>query len=173
MGCFTRHIFTQAKKNAPCLLMLDELDVLHSTTNEEDHRLVNHLLTEIDELDRRQRVAVIATASQLDNLDKALFRADRFDHRVVVRRPSSGASESVGYLSPRQGPMPGRQVSRFIAPRGRVEQPCPLCKREVQPQWKHCVYCGAPLAKVCPKCGAPRADVEGAKFCFECGNELP
>jgi ATPase family associated with various cellular activities (AAA)/Double zinc ribbon len=155
-----RHIFTQAKKNAPCLLMLDELDVLRSTTNEEDHRLVNHLLFEIDELGRRQRVAVIATASQLDTLDKALFRVGRFDQRVVVRRPDSDAPKSVG--------------AKFIAPEGGAEQlpVCPSCEREVQPQWKHCVYCGAPLAKVCPKCGALRADVEGAKFCFECGYEL-
>ncbi len=124
-----RHIFTQAKKNAPCLLMLDELDVLHSTTNEEDRRLVNHLLTEIDELDRRQRLAVIATASQLDNLDKALFREGRFDHRVVVRRPDSDVPKSIG--------------ARFIVPKGGEGQLsiCPSCKRSVQPQWKHCVYC--------------------------------
>ena len=49
---------------------------------------------------------------------------------------------------------------------------CPHCKRVVQAQWKHCVYCGKSLAKVCLKCGTPRAEIEGVRFCFECGSPL-
>jgi S1 RNA binding family protein/double zinc ribbon protein len=49
---------------------------------------------------------------------------------------------------------------------------CPSCKRVIQPHWKHCVYCGKSLAKACPKCGTPRAEVEGVRFCFECGSPL-
>jgi predicted RNA-binding protein with RPS1 domain len=49
---------------------------------------------------------------------------------------------------------------------------CPTCKQSTLPGWKHCVYCGASLTKVCPKCGAPYPEIEGARFCFECGGEL-
>jgi len=49
---------------------------------------------------------------------------------------------------------------------------CPLCKRLLQSHWKHCVYCGQSLAKVCPQCGAPRTEIEGVRFCYECGSSL-
>jgi hypothetical protein len=49
---------------------------------------------------------------------------------------------------------------------------CPFCKRSVQAHWKHCVYCGKPLARVCPKCGTPQAEMEGVRFCYECGSPL-
>ena len=49
---------------------------------------------------------------------------------------------------------------------------CPSCQREMQPGWKHCVYCGTALARRCPKCGTPQAEVVGACFCFECGSPL-
>jgi predicted RNA-binding protein with RPS1 domain len=49
---------------------------------------------------------------------------------------------------------------------------CPSCKQPILPGWKHCVYCGASLARICPKCGAPYPEIEGAQFCFECGGPL-
>lgn len=49
---------------------------------------------------------------------------------------------------------------------------CPACKQSTMPGWKYCVYCGTLLAKVCPKCGTPYPEIEGARFCFECGGEL-
>lgn len=49
---------------------------------------------------------------------------------------------------------------------------CPACNKSTLPGWKHCVYCGASLARVCPKCGAPYPEIEGARFCFECGELL-
>lgn len=49
---------------------------------------------------------------------------------------------------------------------------CLACNKSTLPGWKHCVYCGASLARVCPKCGAPYPDIEGARFCFECGELL-
>jgi hypothetical protein len=49
---------------------------------------------------------------------------------------------------------------------------CPSCQRAVRPGWKHCVFCGAALAKICPKCGTPGPQIEGARFCFECGSSL-
>ena len=52
------------------------------------------------------------------------------------------------------------------------ETTCPLCKRLIQAHWKHCVYCGQLLASVCSQCGASRAEVEGVRFCYECGSPL-
>ena len=49
---------------------------------------------------------------------------------------------------------------------------CPSCKREVQANWKHCVFCGASLSKVCPQCGTVQPEVEGARFCCSCGSPL-
>ncbi len=49
---------------------------------------------------------------------------------------------------------------------------CPSCQRAVRPGWKHCVFCGVSLAKICPKCGTPGPQIEGARFCFECGSPL-
>jgi hypothetical protein len=49
---------------------------------------------------------------------------------------------------------------------------CPSCNREAQPNWKHCVFCGAALERLCPKCGTPQAQIEGARFCFMCGSQL-
>lgn len=54
----------------------------------------------------------------------------------------------------------------------RQETTCPRCKRSAQAHWKHCVYCGQLLSAVCSRCGAPRAEVEGVRFCYECGNPL-
>lgn len=49
---------------------------------------------------------------------------------------------------------------------------CTACKREVQVNWKHCVFCGASLSKICPQCGVTQPEVEGAHFCFTCGSSL-
>jgi hypothetical protein len=49
---------------------------------------------------------------------------------------------------------------------------CPSCQHAVRPGWKHCVFCGTSLAKICPKCGTPGPQIEGARFCFECGSPL-
>jgi predicted RNA-binding protein with RPS1 domain len=49
---------------------------------------------------------------------------------------------------------------------------CPSCQQAVPTNWKHCAYCGVELAKVCQKCGTPCPDIEGACFCFECGQRL-
>jgi small subunit ribosomal protein S1 len=51
-----------------------------------------------------------------------------------------------------------------------LEIACPECGRAISPDWKYCTYCRASLAGTCPKCGAPRPNIEGVRFCFECGN---
>jgi hypothetical protein len=57
----------------------------------------------------------------------------------------------------------GEQTRRYL---------CPSCWRPVQPQWKHCAYCGASLVRTCPSCGSPCPDIKDAQFCFECGSSL-
>jgi hypothetical protein len=49
---------------------------------------------------------------------------------------------------------------------------CSSCHREVLSDWKHCIYCGTPLTLRCAHCGAPKAEVAGARFCFECGSPI-
>ena len=49
---------------------------------------------------------------------------------------------------------------------------CSTCKKGIPGNWKHCAYCGTSLTQTCPKCGTPRPDIEDARFCFECGNQL-
>jgi hypothetical protein len=49
---------------------------------------------------------------------------------------------------------------------------CPSCKRKVQLGWKHCVFCGTSVAKICPKCATRGPQIEGVRFCFECGSPL-
>lgn len=157
---FMRDIFTQAKKNAPCLLMLDDLDALQPDTHEEDRRLLKELSLEMDGLGARDRVIVIATASQLDHIDHALFRLGRFDQRIAVRRSTRDVQLETGGSNP-IAEQPATQVPHCLA-----------CQRNVQPDWKHCIYCGVSLATACPKCGAPHPQIEDAHFCFECGSPL-
>lgn len=49
---------------------------------------------------------------------------------------------------------------------------CPRCQREVRAHWKHCAFCGVSLERKCRHCGSPYPEVEGARFCFECGKPL-
>jgi len=55
---------------------------------------------------------------------------------------------------------------------GVIPRFCPSCKREAQSKWRHCVYCGASLARVCPNCGTSQPEIAEARFCFECGSAL-
>jgi predicted RNA-binding protein with RPS1 domain len=52
------------------------------------------------------------------------------------------------------------------------ERLCPSCQHFTELTWQYCTFCGTSLASICPYCGAPRVEVEGARFCFECGNAL-
>jgi hypothetical protein len=68
--------------------------------------------------------------------------------------------------------MPGSpmaDLSQFASRQGKI---CPFCKRLVQLYWRHCVYCGQSLARVCPQCGASRVEIDGVRFCYECGSSL-
>ncbi len=88
-----RHLFDQAKKAAPSIIFIDEIDAVGRqrgtsiNSNDEREQTLNQLLVEMDGFDTRQAVVVIAATNRPDGLDKALLRPGRFDRRVVVERP--------------------------------------------------------------------------------------
>lgn len=141
-----RYVFQQAKVVSPCVLLLDDLDALeHLATRQEREQWLKQLLVEMDGLDYHPPMAVIATTRKVDAFDQALLYPGRFSRQV-------GMSSS------------------FMARSTAETKLCLACKNEGLADWKYCVYCGAALAQVCPQCGTPSIQVEGALYCFECGN---
>src|SRR6266487_4483667 len=88
-----RDLFDQAKKAAPSIIFIDEIDAVGRqrgssiNSNDEREQTLNQLLVEMYGFDTRQSVVVIAATNRPDGLDKALLRPGRFDRRVTVERP--------------------------------------------------------------------------------------
>lgn len=88
-----RDLFDQAKKAAPSIIFIDEIDAVGRqrgssiNTNDEREQTLNQLLVEMDGFDTNQAVVVIAATNRPDGLDQALLRPGRFDRRVTVDRP--------------------------------------------------------------------------------------
>ena len=88
-----RDLFEQAKKAAPSIIFIDEIDAVGRqrgssiNSNDEREQTLNQLLVEMDGFDTRQAVVVIGATNRPDGLDKALLRPGRFDRRVTVERP--------------------------------------------------------------------------------------
>jgi cell division protease FtsH len=88
-----RDLFEQAKKAAPSIIFIDEIDAVGRqrgtsiNTNDEREQTLNQLLVEMDGFDTRQAVVVIGATNRPDGLDIALLRPGRFDRRVTVDRP--------------------------------------------------------------------------------------
>ncbi len=88
-----RDLFEQAKKAAPSIIFIDEIDAVARqrgssiNSNDEREQTLNQLLVEMDGFDTRQAVVVIGATNRPDGLDKALLRPGRFDRRVTVERP--------------------------------------------------------------------------------------
>src|SRR5579883_2367479 len=88
-----RDLFDQAKKAAPSIVFIDEIDAVGRqrgasiNSNDEREQTLNQLLVEMDGFDARQAVVVIAATNRPDGLDQALLRPGRFDRRVTVDRP--------------------------------------------------------------------------------------
>merc|ERR1711939_1165153 len=89
-----RDLFEQAKKNAPCIVFIDELDSVGRQRNQglgmgndEREQTINQLLTEMDGFEGNTGVIVLAATNRPDVLDSALLRPGRFDRQVTVDRP--------------------------------------------------------------------------------------
>jgi cell division protease FtsH len=89
-----RDLFEQARKAAPCIIFVDELDALGRARgmgsfggHDEKEQTLNQLLTELDGFDPRQGIVLLAATNRPEILDPALLRAGRFDRQVLVDRP--------------------------------------------------------------------------------------
>jgi cell division protease FtsH len=97
-----RDLFREAKKNAPAILFIDEIDAVGRARgaglgggNDEREQTLNQLLSEMDGFDRTDLVVVIAATNRPDVLDPALLRPGRFDRRVIVDRPELEARKAI------------------------------------------------------------------------------
>jgi cell division protease FtsH len=89
-----RDIYSQAKKNAPCIIFIDEIDAVgrqrgagYAGGNDEREQTVNQILVELDGFDGNPGVITIAATNRIDILDQALLRPGRFDRKVTVDLP--------------------------------------------------------------------------------------
>lgn len=86
-----RDLFDQARKAAPCIIFIDELDALGRRRgfggHDEKEQTLNQLLAELDGFDPREGIVLLAATNRPEILDPALMRAGRFDRQVVVDRP--------------------------------------------------------------------------------------
>ncbi len=97
-----RDLFEQGKKNAPCIIFIDEIDAVgrHRGAglgggHDEREQTLNQLLVEMDGFESNEGVILIAATNRPDVLDPALLRPGRFDRRVVVSRPDVGGREAI------------------------------------------------------------------------------
>ena len=99
-----RDLFEQAKKNAPCIIFIDEIDAVGRQRgaglgggNDEREQTLNQLLTEMDGFEGNTGIIIIAATNRPDVLDAALLRPGRFDRQVTVDRPDySGRLQILG-----------------------------------------------------------------------------
>jgi cell division protease FtsH len=98
-----RDLFEQARKAAPCIIFIDELDALGKARsgtmqgggNDEKEQTLNQLLAELDGFDPREGIVLLAASNRPEILDPALLRAGRFDRQVVVDRPDRKGREAI------------------------------------------------------------------------------
>ena len=97
-----RDLFEQAKKNAPCIIFIDEIDAVGRQRgaglgggHDEREQTLNQLLVEMDGFAENEGVIVLAATNRPDVLDKALLRAGRFDRQIVVGLPDVKAREQI------------------------------------------------------------------------------
>ena len=97
-----RDLFVQGKKNAPCIIFIDEIDAVGRQRgaglgggHDEREQTLNQLLVEMDGFESNEGVILIAATNRADVLDPALLRPGRFDRRVVVPRPDVKGREGI------------------------------------------------------------------------------
>ncbi len=97
-----RDLFEQGKRNAPCLIFIDEIDAVgrHRGSgmgggHDEREQTLNQMLVEMDGFEGTEGVIIIAATNRPDVLDPALLRPGRFDRRVIVNKPDLGGREKI------------------------------------------------------------------------------
>jgi cell division protease FtsH len=106
-----RDMFEQAKKNAPCIVFIDEIDAVGrhrgaglGNGNDEREQTLNQLLVEMDGFEANEGIIIIAATNRPDVLDPALLRPGRFDRQVIVPKPDIEGREKI--LSVHMGKVP-------------------------------------------------------------------
>ncbi len=119
-----RDMFEQAKKNAPCILFIDEIDAVgrHRGAglgggNDEREQTLNQLLVEMDGFEPNENVILIAATNRPDVLDPALLRPGRFDRQVVVSNPDIKGREAILHVHARKVPL-AKDVDLSVIARG-------------------------------------------------------
>ena len=97
-----RDLFEEAKKSAPCIIFIDEIDAIGKSRdsrygggNDEREQTLNQLLAEMDGFDSSKGVLILAATNRPEVLDSALLRPGRFDRRVIVDRPDLKGREDI------------------------------------------------------------------------------
>ena len=119
-----RDMFEQAKKNAPCIVFIDEIDAVgrnrgsgYGGGNDEREQTLNQLLVEMDGFESNEGVIIIAATNRKDVLDPALLRPGRFDRQVSVGNPDIKGREKILGVHARKTPL-GPDVDLRIIARG-------------------------------------------------------
>jgi len=119
-----RDLFEQGKKNAPCIIFIDEIDAVgrHRGAglgggHDEREQTLNQLLVEMDGFESNEGVILVAATNRPDVLDPALLRPGRFDRRVVVGRPDVGGREAILKVHTKKVPL-GDDVDLSVLARG-------------------------------------------------------
>ena len=119
-----RDMFEQAKKNAPCIVFIDEIDAVgrhrgagYGGGNDEREQTLNQLLVEMDGFEANEGVIILAATNRRDVLDPALLRPGRFDRQVTVPNPDIKGREKILSVHARKTPL-GPHVDLRIIARG-------------------------------------------------------
>jgi cell division protease FtsH len=119
-----RDLFEQGKKNAPCIIFIDEIDAVgrHRGAglgggHDEREQTLNQLLVEMDGFESNEGVILVAATNRPDVLDPALLRPGRFDRRVVVDRPDVRGRESILKVHTKKTPL-GDDIDLSVIARG-------------------------------------------------------
>ena len=119
-----RDMFEQAKKNAPCIVFIDEIDAVgrnrgagYGGGNDEREQTLNQLLVEMDGFEANEGVIILAATNRRDVLDPALLRPGRFDRQVTVPNPDIKGREKILKVHARKTPL-GPDVDLRLIARG-------------------------------------------------------
>tara|TARA_B100002003_G_C14132881_1_gene544831 strand:- start:244 stop:2163 length:1920 start_codon:yes stop_codon:yes gene_type:complete len=117
-----RDMFEQAKKNAPCIVFIDEIDAVgrhrgagYGGGNDEREQTLNQLLVEMDGFEANEGVILVAATNRPDVLDPALLRPGRFDRQVVVPNPDVAGREKILHVHARKVPLAPNVDLKVIA----------------------------------------------------------
>jgi cell division protease FtsH len=105
-----RKLFSEARKNAPAIIFIDELDAVGTARmggglHREHDQTLNQLLVELDGFDKQEQVVVMGASNRLQDLDGALLRPGRFDRQILVGPPDVAAREQILRVHTRTKPL--------------------------------------------------------------------